>query len=67
MQKMILSSRKILHAWDSFRTDDAKEDYCCRGKPGGGEVKNTFKAKIKENNVLDNEMNLMTELIKLET
>ena len=36
VQKLILSSRKNLHVWDRLRNDDAKEDYCCRGKPAAG-------------------------------
>ena len=51
---MILNFRKVLHVWNRFCTDDAKEDHCCRSKPGGGEDKNIVK-KIKENNELDNE------------
>ena len=63
MQKLILSSRKILHVWDRFRTDEAKEDYCCRGKFGGGKGKITIKVKIMDNNGLDSEILRLIELV----
>ena len=54
MQKLILSLRRILHVWNWFRTDEAKEDYNCRGKPREGKI--TIKTKIKKNNGLDIEI-----------
>ena len=49
MHKIVLSFRKILHVWSRFRTDKAKEDYCYRGKLGGGRNYNQ-KKNIKKMN-----------------
>ena len=36
VQKLVHSIRKILHGKNWFRSDEAKEVCCCRGKPGEG-------------------------------